>query len=442
TFLMDVDRQAPTIQWIGFNEIVERTEFVLSTSFGEWSNHSIYLNGKMIANGIGSSYTGDILLNRTGEHTVCIDATDRTHSTEYPNIAHDCRQILLDPSKFTPFVDAQWNGSTVSNPLVSFSVSRGWGQNASWVHLASNQSTIQNISLWSSIDHPGGMIPIAVDLELVEGINDIRLMVEAVEKIYFYELTVELDTTPPILEIITPNNGIYSYSNIRFEGLCEPHMEVRIDSSASNASAICGISGNFEMTIELENIDGEHPLVFRSIDDLGNMVRVDQMVTLDFTSPEALLGWYSAQCEPRSASRIIGETPVTSCEIIGEVAVIDNDLKSWKISLLKDGIEITSKVGNSSWNGTAIIEANNPTEGSWTLTVEMEDIAGNNRTLSTSIDIQGREATSSEQFLSFGSTYNILAISVILFTTLISWISIRKTTDDYDSDMEIELTED
>ena len=117
-------------------------------------------------------------------------------------------------------------------------------------------------------------------------------------------------------------------------------------------------------------------------------------------------------------------------------------MKSWKISLLKDGIEITSKVGNSSWNGTAIIEANNPTEGSWTLTVEMEDIAGNNRTLSTSIDIQGREATSSEQFLSFGSTYNILAISVILFTTLISWISIRKTTDDYDSDMEIELTED
>ena len=104
------------------------------------------------------------------------------------------------------------------------------------------------------------------------------------------------------------------------------------------------------MTIPLERIDGEYPLVFRSVDNLGNMIRVDQMITLDFTSPEALLGWYSAQCEPRSASRIIGETPVTSCEIIGEVAVIDNDLKSWKISLLKDGIEITSKVGSSSWN--------------------------------------------------------------------------------------------
>ncbi|MEC8721768.1 MAG: hypothetical protein VXX50_04985, partial [Candidatus Thermoplasmatota archaeon] len=308
--------------------------------------------------------------------------------------------------------------------------------------LASNQSSIQNISQWSSIDHPGGMIPISVDLELVEGINDIRLMVEAVEKIYFYELTVELDTTPHILEIITPNNGIYSDSNIGFEGLCEPHMKVRIDSSSSNASAICDVSGNFEMTIELENIDGEHPLVFRSIDDLGNMVRVDRIVTLDFTSPEALLGWYSAECQPRSASKIIGVTPVTSCEVIGEVAFIDNDLKSWKISLLKDGIEITSKVGNSSWNGTATIEANNPSEGSWTLSVEMEDIAGNNRILSTSIDIQGREATSSEQFLTFGSIYNILAISVILFTTLISWISIRRTTDKYDSDMEIELTED
>ena len=285
------------------------------------------------------------------------------------------------------------------------------------------------------------MIPISVDVQLVEGMNEISLMVEAVEKIYFYELTVELDTTPPILEIITPNYGIYSDPNIRFEGICEPYMEVRIDSSSSNISGICDIAGYFDMTIPLERIDGEYPLVFRSVDNLGNMIRVDQMVTLDFTSPEALLGWYSAHCEPRSASRIIGETPVTSCEIIGEVAVIDNDLRSWKISLLKDGIEITSKVGSSSWNGTTTIEANNPNEGSWTLIIEMEDLAGNNRTLSTSIDIQGREATSSEQLLAFGSTYNILAITVILTTTIISWIFIRRTPDKYVSDMEIELTE-
>ena len=286
------------------------------------------------------------------------------------------------------------------------------------------------------------MIPISVDLELVEGINDIRLMVEAVEKIYFYELIVELDTTPPILEIITENNGIYSDSNIRFEGLCEPHMEVRIDSSSSNASGICDISGNFEMTIVLEPIDGEHPLVFRSVDDLGNMVRIDRMVTLDFTSPEAILGWYSAQCQPRSAAKIIGVTPVTSCEVIGEAAVIDNDLKSWEISLLRDGMEIISKQGNSSWNGTTTIQANNPTEGSWTLSIEMEDLAGNNRTVSTSIDIQGREATSTEQFLAFGSVYNILAISVILFTIIISGFSIRRRADEFESDMEIELTED
>ena len=46
------------------------------------------------------------------------------------------------------------------------------------------------------------MIPISVDVELVEGMNKISLMVEAVEKIYFYELTVELDTTPPILKLL------------------------------------------------------------------------------------------------------------------------------------------------------------------------------------------------------------------------------------------------
>ena len=442
TFLMDIDRQSPVIQWIGFNEIVERTVFTLSTSFGEWSNHSIYLNGKLIENKIGSSYTGDLILNRTGEHMVCIHASDRTHSTEYPNIAYACHRIFLDPKAFTPIVDAQWNGSIVSDPLQSFSVARGWGQNASWAHLSSHQSNVQNITQWHSINHSGGMIPTSVDVELIEGINEIRLMVEAVEKIYFYELTVELDTTPPILEIITPNNTKYSDNIIRFEGICEPNMEVRIDSPSSNVSTICKISGNFDMNIVLERIDGEYPLVFRSVDDLGNMIRVDRIVTLDFTSPEALLGWYSAECEPRSPTRIIGETPTTSCEIIGEVAVIDNDLKFWKINLLKDGIEMDSVTGVSSWNGTAIIEAENPSEGTWTLSIQMEDLAGNNITLSTSIDIQGREATSSEQFLAFGSIYNILATSVILFTMIISWISFRRTPNKFESKIEIELTED
>ena len=442
TFLMDVDRQSPIIQWVGFNEIVERTEIVLSSSFGEWSNHSIFLNGKLIENGQGSSFTGEIILNRTGVHIVCIEAIDRTDATEHPNIAHDCREILLNPVAFTPVVDAQWNGSRVSTPVVSFSVARGWGQNASWVHLESNETIVLNLSQWNSIDHLGGMIPVSVDVELFEGVNELRLMVEAVEKIYVFELSVELDTTPPILNIITPNNGKYSNPKVRFEGTCEPNMEVRIDSSSSNVSGLCDVTGNFDLTIPLERIDGEYPLVFRSVDDLGNLVRVDRMVTLDFTPPEALLGWYAAECEPRSATRIIVGTDQTSCDVIGEVAVIDSDLKSWKISLLLDGTEVTSKVGNSSWNGTTIIEAENAFEGSWTLSIEMQDLAGNNRTLSTSIDLQGREATSSEQLFALGSMYNILGISVILLTSIISWISIRKSTEEYESDLEIEITED
>ena len=441
SFLMDIDRQSPVIQWVGFNEIVDRTEVALSTSFGEWSHHSIYLNGKIIETGQGSSFTGEFKLNRTGVHVVCINAIDRTYSTEYPNIANDCREILLDPDSFTPIVDAPWNGSKVSNPVVSFSVARGWDQNASWIHLGSNQSTIENISNWNSINHNGGMVPISVDVQLLEGLNEIRLMVEAVEKIYLFELTVELDSTPPILEIITPNNGIYGESKVRFEGKCEPNMEVRIDSPSSNVSGICDISGNFDLIIPLESIDGEYPLVFRSLDDLGNMVRVDRMVTLDFTSPDALLGWNVAECEPRPATQLIGETPPTSCVVIGEVAVIDSDLKSWKISLSLEGQEMSFAEGDSSWNGTARIEAMNPPEGTWTLSIEMEDFAGNNRTLSTSIDIQGREATSSEQLFSMGSTYNILAILVII-TLIVSLFSMRRITNEFESENEIELTED
>ena len=126
---------------------------------------------------------------------------------------------------------------------------------------------------------------------------------------------------------------------------------------------------------------------------------------------------------------------------------IDSDLPSYKenkgnIGLLAlDGIEDQRINGTSSWDGSLRIEAKDASEGVWTLSIEMQDHAGNNRTLSTSIDIQGREATSSEMLVSFGSTYNILAISVILITGIISWISFRRVPEEIELDFveEIEL---
>ena len=62
---------------------------------------------------------------------------------------------------------------------------------------------VENVADGTKTGSASGSGVVVVDVELVEGVNEISLMVEAVEKIYFYELIVELDTTPPILEIIT-----------------------------------------------------------------------------------------------------------------------------------------------------------------------------------------------------------------------------------------------
>ena len=440
SYLLDIDRVSPIIQWIGFDDIVERTNLNVSTSYGEWTHHSAQLNGNTIHTGDGSSSSFNVEFNRTGIHSICIIAIDRTVSTEHPNIAKNCKDILLDPDAFIPIVEASWNGSTVSTPDVSFSVSRGWGQNASWKLLG--EWLDDNESEWIELNHPGGMIPQSVDVALHEGANDIRLVVEAVEKIYTYELTVELDTTPPILEITSPSEISYGDTKIRFHGNCEPGLEVRIDSASTNVSGLCGETGNFALTIPLPSIEGDYPLVFRSIDHVGNTARLDREVSLDFTSPEALLGWHLAECEPRSPHRIIGESSSTKCTVIGEVAVIDDDIESWVATLSLDGNEDVVIFGESSWDGPLRIESDNPSEGAWTLTIEMEDYAGNNRTLSTSIDIQGREATSSEKLASFGSMYNILAISIAVTTAIISWISINRKPPGIESEFIDELSED
>ena len=70
------------------------------------------------------------------------------------------------------------------------------------------------------------MVGHTVDVELHEGVNEIRLLVEAVEKIYSFELWVELDTTPPNLEITTPNAISYGDPKIKLEGNCDPGFRV------------------------------------------------------------------------------------------------------------------------------------------------------------------------------------------------------------------------
>jgi hypothetical protein len=235
---------------------------------------------------------------------------------------------------------------------------------------------------------------------------------------------------------------IYDDPKIRMEGVCEIGLDVRIDSPSTNVTGICESNGNFSLTIDLPSVDGQYPLVIRSVDGVGNTARVDRLVTIDLTSPDALLGWYVAECDSKPANRIIGDTPRTPCQVVGEVAVIDDDIESWSLVLSFDGIEEERINGTSSWDGSLRIEAKDASEGMWTLSFEMQDYAGNNRTLSTSIDIQGREATSSEMLVSFGSSYNILAISVIAITGIISWISFRREPEEIELDFVEEISED
>ncbi|DAC24689.1 MAG TPA: hypothetical protein HA345_01210, partial [Candidatus Thalassarchaeaceae archaeon] len=338
--------------------------------------------------------------------------------TEHPNLAQSCRTVLLDPAEFKPHVIADWNGTTVPSSSVTFDVLRGWGQNATWIHL-------ESMADWAAIPHPGKGIIESTTVSLIEGPNHLLVDVEAVDSIVRFELEVILDTSAPILTSdILGNELLVNNPVVIMAGGCESSLLVRIDASGIEQTGECDTFGRYAIELTLDSFDGMYPVVIRSVDPSGNIARLDRMIELDLTAPEALLGWEVDECDSREPIRVVGDTPDTICNLVGAAALVDDDVDFWTVEFMHEGVYEESMTGFGAWNGSREFSISAPAEGRWSMVLILVDEAGNERTHSIDTEIQGREATTSEGMLTFGTLSNsilvvILLISIIGMTVLL-----------------------
>ena len=405
---IDIDRLSPVITWVGFEPVWDRTDLVISASFGEWTDYLLTMNGEEVTQSVGSSLSESVIFKRTGNHTFCISSYDRTVVTEHPNLALSCRTVLLDPAEFKPQVIADWNGTTVSSSPVIFDVSRGWGQNATWKHQ-------ESLDHWQEIPHPGKGIIQSTPVALIEGSNHLVVIVEAVDSIVRFELEVVLDTTAPELTSdIIGNMLLVNNPDVLLTGRCEAGLLVRVDTSDIEQTGECDEFGRYTIELTLDNFDGSYPLVIRSLDPSGNIARIDRMIKLDLSAPEAILGWELDECDAREPNRVIGETPDTICYLVGAAALVDDDVDYWKVEFIHEGIREETFTGVGIWNGSREFSISTPMEGRWSMVLVLVDEAGNERTHSIDTEIQGREATTSEGVLTVGTLSNFVLVGIML----------------------------
>ena len=260
---LTMDSIAPEISW------------VLSPSRGDalgdhvqnlswWSSEEVSLkvtvNGVEVATQNGSSGSRAMILNSTGSQTFCLHAIDRTSPQENNNSFHECREMQLPESNY----DTSVSGS--SQPLVSLDsmdiiLDRHPSQEVRWTSLTTGST---------GVVEPGTENPV-LSLDLVEGQNEFLIEIDSLDSTDSYTISVELDSTPPVLAFSEKTYQGSTLSNLReVFGECEPGLLVRISSEVQSRDLICPETGIFHQNITVPESPGQHILEGFSMDQAKN----------------------------------------------------------------------------------------------------------------------------------------------------------------------------
>ena len=258
-----MDSIAPEISW------------VLSPSSGDtlgdhvqnlswWSSEEVSLkvtvNGVEVATQNGSSGSRAMILNSTGGQTFSLHAIDRTSPQENNNSFHECREMQLPESNY----DTSVSGS--SQPLVSLDsidiiLDRHPSQEVRWTSLTTGAT---------GVVEPGTDNPV-LPLDLVEGQNEFLIEIDSLDSTDSYTISVELDSTPPVLAFSEKTYKGSTLSNLReVFGECEPGLLVRISSEVQSRDLICPGTGIFHQNITVPDSPGQHMLEGFSMDQAKN----------------------------------------------------------------------------------------------------------------------------------------------------------------------------
>ena len=260
---MTMDSISPEISWVlspSSGDVLEDHVQNLSWWSSEEVSLKMFVNGVEVASQNGSSGSRAMILNSTGSQTFCLHAIDRTSPQENNNSFHECREMELPESNY----DTSVSGS--SQPLVSLDsidiiLDRHPSQEVRWTSLTTGSS---------GLVEPGSDNPV-LSLDLVEGQNEFLIEIDSLDSTDSYTISVELDSTPPVLEFSEKTYQGSTLSNLReVFGECEPGLLVRISSEVQSRDLICPGNGIFHQNITLPDYPGQHIVQGFSMDQAKN----------------------------------------------------------------------------------------------------------------------------------------------------------------------------
>ena len=366
-------------------------------------------------------------LNRTGNHTICISAIDLAGSwpsgTSGPNYNESCVEIHLPEETYWPMLYAPWNNTHVNTTTVWAELSLGPDQLFEWWQEGSNGTfyTIENGN-------------VSVPIELVSGVNNLVFHLQALEKVFVYELVVTLDQEPPPLIVENPENGYSTYRSIAtVEGKCEFGLPVFVNVSGLITEGVCSDNGAFSIEANLPVIEGDWQMVTSQRDLAGNIALDIRTVITDKTAPSANQIWKETVCERQPTAPVWGVAGIADCTATLELSILSSDVADWTLTILNGEVEVFSQSGNGAdYEDSEVLSftaEGNP--GVWTSTIEMIDAAGNRQRLQLTTNLDAPEATSGEQLKTLGSVQNLVFMAaVIIFLGVVQrMVSQRKRNE-------------
>ncbi len=406
-----IDRTAPAIGIASptDEQILLDHHLEIAWNVSERSYQWVEINGENIWS-VGQFQNGSqnllIELGRTGNHTICIYAWDDTAMEGFigPNLAESCVEVTLPEQTYWPLLGAPWNDTHVSTPRVWVELTLGPDQFYDWWHDGMNGSlyVVEN-----------GNVSIPIDLHAGE--NHLIFHLEALEKIFVYELIVTLDQAPPELTVISPDYGYATYRNIAIiEGECEYGLTVYINISGLISQGECIVDGSFEIEANLPLMEGIWEMATYQTDLAGNKFTDIRQIITDKTAPNANLVWNQTECDRQPTAPAWGVPNLADCRVAVDLSILSDDVVTWSIVLQNGDIDVFSESGvGADFDGMQPRSFSGAGEtGVWSVTVELTDAAGNRQRFQIATNLDAPEATIGEQLKTPGSIENLVAIGI------------------------------
>lgn len=210
-------------------------------------------------------------------------------------------------------------------------------------------------------DCNGGTFSVAVQLTGTDGLKDVRAtQIDPAGNAGNDTTNYIVDSTPPIVRIMTPSALTMTRNSIALTGVCESGLRVTVGDigSANMVNTDC-LSGAFSVTVPVDGADGMKNIKVVQIDAAGNIGRDARNFIKDATPPAIAINL------PAENSYLTGSTTFSgSCETGLQVQLSGSVLVAAQ----------TVACNASAWTLTTAIS---PGQGTKALQAQQTDAAGN-----------------------------------------------------------------